>query len=246
MSGLIEIALCDDNAEDIEAEKAFVERFALEHSDYPMRISEFSSGATLLEHIENNGDFDLYILDVLMPEMSGMSLAETIRSRGEHAEIVFLTNSQDYAVDAFSVYASGYLLKPILEENFNKTMLRAVRKLAQEKSEVLTVRTKDGIRRIPLHKIVMIESFNHLREITLSDDNVLETFATLAELFDQLKDHSNFYMPHRSYIANLDNTVGIVHHDLLMLGNRHIPISKSQLNDVQDVVQDYFFKREKL
>lgn len=246
MSGLIEIALCDDNAEDIKAEKAFVERFASEHAEYSMRVSEFSSGAELLENIENNGDFDLYILDVIMPEMSGMQLAETIRSRGDHAEIVFLTNSQDYAVDAFSVYASGYLVKPVLEENFNRTMLRAVKKLVHEKSEVLTVRTKDGIRRIPLQKIVMIESFNHLREITLLDETVLKTPATLSELFDQLKEHSNFYMPHRSYIANLDNSVGIVRYDLLMLGNRHIPISKIQFADVQDVVQDYFFKRKNL
>ncbi len=246
MDKVIEIALCDDNAEDIKTEKAFVERFASEHAEYPMRISEFSSGAELLEHIENNGDFDLYILDVLMPEMSGMRLAETIRDRGEHSEIVFLTNSQDYAVDAFSVYAGGYLLKPVLEENFNKTMLRAVRKLAQEKSEVLTVRTKDGVRRIPLHKIVMIESFNHFREITLSDDIVLETSAMLSELFDQLKEHSNFYMPHRSYIANLDNSVGIVRYDLLMLGNRHIPISKNRFGDVQEVVQDYFFGKKNL
>ena len=243
---MIEIALCDDNTEDIEAEKAFVERFASEHADYPMRLTEFSSGTKLLEDIESNGDFDLYILDVLMPEMSGMSLAETIRSRGDHAEIVFLTNSQDYAVDAFSVYASGYLLKPVLEENFNKTILRAVLKLAHEKGNVLAVKTKDGIRRVPLHKIVMIESFNHMREITLLDNIVLETSATLSELFDQLKDYSNFFMPHRSYIVNLNNSVGIVRNDLLMLGNRHIPISKNQFGDIQIMVRDYFFSRKNL
>ena len=243
---MINIALCDDNDEDIEVIRALAEEFVSEHTDYPAQLSAFTSAEKLLKHIKNGGGFDLYILDVMMPKMSGIQLAERIRNRGERAEIVFLTLSRDYAVDAFSVYASGYLLKPVCKENFNETVLRAVLKLAQEKSEVLTVKTKDGLRRIELHKIVMIESFNHVREIIMSDGSVLETFATLSELFEQLKEHKNFFMPHRAYIVNLDNSVGIVRHDLLMLGNRHIPIPRNQFASVQEIVRDYFFKPKSL
>ncbi len=246
MDRVIEIALCDDCAEDIGAVRALAERFSLEHTDLPMRLSLFTSAAELLKNIESGSGFDLYILDVLMPEVSGMQLAEAIRGRGEHAEIVFLTNSRDYAVDAFSVFASGYLIKPVQKEDFDKTVLRAVQKLSREKREALTIKTKDGIQRIPLSKIVMIESFNHIREITLSDNSTVKTSATLSELKRQLKGHDNFYMVHRSYIANLDNSVGIVRYDLLMMGNRRIPISKNQFSAVQDVVKDYFFKRKNM
>lgn len=241
---MIEIALCDDNAGDIEVLGALAERFAGEHSEFPIRLSAFASASELLKAVEKNSGFDLYLLDVMMPEMSGIQLAEVLRSRGEHAEIVFLTVSRDYAVDAFSVYACGYLLKPVSKERFDETVLRAVQKLAREKNEVLTVKTKDGLRRIPLHKIVMIESFNHTREIIMTDGTVPETSATLSELFDQLGGHGNFYMPHRAYIANLDNSVGIVRYDLLMLGNRRIPIPKNQFAVVQRVVENYFFKRK--
>lgn len=242
---MIEIALCDDNAEDTETVKPLAEQFAAEHSEFPIRLSVFNSAAELLKAIEENNGFDLYLLDVMMPEMSGIQLSEIIRSRGEHAEIVFLTVSRDYAVDAFSVYACGYLLKPIRKEQFDETVFRAVQKLAREKNEVLTVKTKDGLRRVPLHKIVMIESFNHTREITMTDDSVMETSATLSELFEQLREHGNFYMPHRAYIANLDNLVGVIRYDLLMLGNRHIPIPRNQFVTVRDVVQNYFFRRKK-
>ncbi len=243
---MIEIALCDDNDVDIEVIKTLAERFASENPNFPMHLSVFSSSAELLEHIEDNYGFDLYLLDVLMPEMSGIQLGEIIRSRGDHAEIVFLTGSRDYAVDAFSVYASGYLLKPVQKEDFDKTMMRSMQKLMQEVSEALAVSTKDGLRRVPLHKIVMIESFNHIREITLLDNSVIETSATMQELFEQLKDHSNFYRPHRGYIANLDNSVGIVRYDLLMSGNHRIPIPKNQFVTAQEVVQNYFFKRNSL
>ncbi len=134
---MIEIALCDDNTEDIEVLGALAKRFADGHSEFPIRLSAFTSAAELLEHMESTGGFDLYILDVMMPEMSGIQLAEVLRSRGEHAEIVFLTVSRDYAVDAFSVYACGYLLKPVSKEQFDETVLRAIQKLAREKTKCL-------------------------------------------------------------------------------------------------------------
>lgn len=234
--------MCDDSREDIETLKGLAEQFALAHDDIPMRFSTFGSAEELLEHIETDGGFDLYILDVIMSEMTGIRLAQTLRGRDDPAEIVFLTISPEYAVDAFSVFASGYMIKPVSAEDFNKTILRAVQKISREKNETLTLKTRDGLRRIPLNKIVMVESFNHMREITLSDSSVLETPTTLSELFELLSDYDRFFMPHRSYIANLDYLVGIVSYDLLMSGDHRIPVPKAQFASVQEFVQNYLFK----
>lgn len=239
---MIEIALCDDTAEDIEAVRSFAEQFAAEHPEYPLRLSAFSSAAKLLKVVEESSGFDLYILDVMMPEMTGIQLAETIRGRGGQAEILFLTVSREYAVDAFAVRASGYLLKPVSKAGFDKEVLWAVQKLTNEKSAAITVKTKDGMRRIRVHELVMIESFNHTRVITMSDGSVLETSATLSELFEALSGHKNFYMPHRAYIVNLDFSMGIKRCELLMFGNRRIPIPRRQYSVMQELFSNYFFK----
>lgn len=239
---MIEIALCDDKADDISTLKSFTELFAAEHSEFPLRLRAFTSSADLLDYIENNGGFDLYILDVVMPEISGIQLAEKIRFRGERAEIIFLTISREYAVDAFSVRASGYLLKPVCKEDFDEEILRSVQKLTHEKSAVMAIKTKEGMRRILLHMLVMIESFNHTRVLTMSDGSALETTATLSELFEQLCEHKNFYMPHRAYIVNLDYSMGLTRYDLIMSGNRRIPIPRKQYPVMQDLFSNYFFK----
>ena len=177
-----------------------------------------------------------------MPKMSGIELAETIRSRGERAEIVFLTFSREYAVDAFSVRASGYLIKPVGKSAFDREMLCAIQKLTPEKRAVFTVKTKDGMRRIQLQELVMIESFNHTRVLTMADDSVLETSATLSELFERLSEYKNFFMPHRAYIVNLDYSTGITRYDLIMLGDRRIPIPRKQYSAIQELFSNYFFK----
>ncbi len=242
MNGLIEIALCDDSKDDIAKLGAYVEQFTAEHTEFPIRLSTFTSAAELLEHLESSGGFDLYILDVVMPEISGIELAEKIRCRGEKAEIIFLTCSREYAVDAFSVRASGYLLKPVQKPDFDDELLRAIQKRAAEESAVLIVKTKDGIRRVSLKELVMIESFNHTRVLTMSDNSVLETAVTLSELFKQLGGYDNFIMPHRAYIVNLNYSMGIKRYELLMLGKRRIPIPRKQFALVQEIFSNYFFK----
>lgn len=87
---MIEIALCDDTPEDIEALRSNAEHFAAEHSEFPIRLRAFTSAAELLKAIEESSGFDLYILDVMMPEMNGIQLAEKIRAVGGQAEILFL------------------------------------------------------------------------------------------------------------------------------------------------------------
>lgn len=178
----------------------------------------------------------------MMPEMTGIQLAEIIRGRSEQAEILFLTVSREYAVDAFAVRALGYLLKPVSKPSFDEEVLRAVQKLTNEKSAAITVKTKDGMRRVRLHELVMVESFNHTRVLTMSDGNVLETSATLSELFDSLSCHKNFYMPHRAYIVNLGYSMGIKRCELLMFGNHRIPIPRRQYSIMLELFSNYFFK----
>lgn len=239
---MIEIALCDDDAEDISLLKSLAELFSTDHSEFPIRLRAFASAPELLEQIENNGGFDMYILDIVMPDITGIQLAEKIRGRGERAEIVFLTVSREYALDAFSVHASGYLLKPVSREAFYEEMLRIVQKLTHEKNEMFSVKTKNGIRRVQLNKLVMIESFNHTRVLTMSDGSVLETTTTLSELFEMLCGHENFYMPHRAYIVNLDYLMGMTRYELRLLGNHRIPIPRKQYTIMQDLFSNYFFK----
>lgn len=56
---------------------------------------------------------DLAILDVNMPDLDGISLAAKIKELRPDTAIIFLTGHAQYAVDAFDLHASGYLLKPV-------------------------------------------------------------------------------------------------------------------------------------
>ena len=78
-----------------------------------------TSGREALEWFEKN-DADIAILDIDMPDISGLQLAARVKTMHPDTKIIFLTGFSRFAVDAFKLRASGYLLKPVDEEELAK------------------------------------------------------------------------------------------------------------------------------
>lgn len=114
---MIRAAILDDRPADMADILGIARKFAAT-LPYPLVLETFSSPYDLLEAVEEKGGFDVYFLDVIMPLMTGIEVAERLRRRGERCEIVFLTTSREYGVDAFDVRAAGYLVKPVSEQRF--------------------------------------------------------------------------------------------------------------------------------
>ena len=65
---------------------------------------------------------DVAFLDIEMPDVSGLELAERLKSLRERTNIVFITGHEEYAISAFDLYASGYLLKPVTERQLRRAL----------------------------------------------------------------------------------------------------------------------------
>ncbi|MBE5844564.1 MAG: response regulator [Butyrivibrio sp.] len=87
----------------------------LEESDFFDEVRGFSTGSDAVDYLNKN-EVALALLDVDMPEMNGMTLAQKIRKINPQIAIIFLTGYSQYAVEAFSIHADGYLLKPVIKE----------------------------------------------------------------------------------------------------------------------------------
>ena len=78
-------------------------------------VTGFENAADALAYLRDNYA-DIVILDINMPDIDGITLANRIKEVQPEAALIFLTGYSDYAVDAFALHASGYLMKPVSRE----------------------------------------------------------------------------------------------------------------------------------
>ena len=76
-------------------------------------IVKFTNPLEAMDYIREHQDIDVAFLDIALPEISGIEIAKGIKENSPTTNIVFVTAYADYALEAHSLHASGYLTKPI-------------------------------------------------------------------------------------------------------------------------------------
>ena len=100
-------------------------------------VDKFSDCEEALDFVKSN-HIDVAFLDINMRGMGGLALAEKIIEARPNCKIVFCTGYEEYAIPAFKMHASGYLMKPISAEDVQGEInnIKGVR----QKEKLLTVK----------------------------------------------------------------------------------------------------------
>lgn len=113
---MIRIGIVDDEKQERDQLKQALARFGAENGT-ELNVQEFDCAAVHLA--AQDRDFDILYLDIDMPQMSGMELAEKIRETDQDVILIFCTNLQQFALNGYSVGALGFIVKPIQWYSFH-------------------------------------------------------------------------------------------------------------------------------
>ena len=244
---MIQIALCDDNRAHLAKLEALLNEYFEGHPDIPIKIKAFSSAAELLEHIRIHDIFDLYLLDIIMPNENGIDLGRKIHTIDKGGTIFYLTSSIDFAVDAFSVKASQYLLKPIDKVQLFCALDSLVDEWLGKHQKFITIKTHVGIQRIAIRSIVYGELIGHCIHYHLSDGSEIEGMSIRTSFRDailSLLDEPRFTMTSASFVVNLYFIENISAEGLKLTNGKYLPISRNLKNDIVNKWLDFHLKGE--
>lgn len=235
------IAVCDDQAQELEH---LINLLHIWQSDTNSKLQyqTFHNATELLNTAERE-HFTLYLLDVMMPGMSGMAAAREIRGFDEVASIVFLTSSPDFAYASYGVHALDYLLKPIQADKLFP-ILNHLSQQEQEPQEDLLLKNGTTLIRVPFSQITYVEVMNKHLYYHMTNGTVYEVPGTLKQCESLLLSRPEFRQVHRSYIVNLLQVVELSPTDIKTCSGKRLPVSRSLYHNLQKYYVDLLFNQK--
>ena len=229
------IAICDDSQRE---QDQFIKAL---HGWDPTRQPEcFMTGASLLEAAKQEPRFDIVFLDIYMPGENGVDIAGELQKISPQTGIVFVTTSLEYAVDAFSLQALHYLVKPVTTEGLVEAF-RRLTKLHDRRRPMATFSTGRGSSTVYLDEIYYLQSMNHAVDIYLSGGRQLRVWATLTELEQKL--NYNFLRLNRSSIVNMEQIEQMCVDSCILRNGSRLELARRDRNRIRSAYEDFLFAR---
>jgi len=243
----MKIAICDDEQVYLEQALEAAGQYAAAHIDRTCAFDAFSHPEDLLEAAEKIGGYDIYLLDIVMPDMSGILLGEKLREAGYDGKIIYLTSSADYYPDAFRVRAFDYMIKPVSMTAFTKTMDEISALIARKKDRFLLVKAKDRSVRLSFDTILYAEFSKRAVCYHLTGGRMVESLTlrtTFAEAVAELLADERFALCGQSMVVNLDQITG-VEREAVEFGSTCRPFLGEKLcRRLRGIWSTYLFSRE--
>lgn len=229
------VAVCDDEA-------SFCERIreALLTVESAENIGCFKSGDDLLFQSERT-PYDVVYLDIEMPGMNGIEVAEELKKRNQNVIIIFVSSHTSYISKTFRVDAFQFLIK----EDLNRESVLSEYYRAEERyrkdHDYYTIKQNTERRRFEICKITYLESRNRHLYLNTADGKEYEYRGKLDRETEKLKPY-HFVRVHESYLVNMAY-IEIYGNDQLSLKyagkNRQFKISRRYREEVASTYNLY-------
>ena len=230
---MIHIAICDDEKHMSNHIRAMVSGF-FRKKNREICFRTFSSGEEMLSY---DGQIDILFLDIQMTGMDGIETARKLRDSKFRGFLVFITVLKEMVFQSFEVQAYDYLVKPVEEKQFEKTMERLYTSMQNASEDSLLVQKGYEWRIIREEEIIFCEIIDRKIYLNLTSGEVVDYYERIENLETKLGSH--FFRCHRSYLINLKHLKGYKNGTAYMDNGKEVPVSRLRSKEFSSVVLQY-------
>ena len=226
-------------------------RLTLEHyvtiTEGLMLARSFADGVACLNYLRAGGRADVLLLDISMPELTGLDLLRALPE--PLPSVVLVSSHRDYAVDAFELRVTDYLMKPVSYARFCRTAdhLRSQRAarlptpapaharaaMLSDEGNSLFLKINNRLTRVNFDEVLYIEAMSMYSVLVMQRQKHI-VYVTL-KTFEERLPFAHFRRVHRSYIVNSRLVEAVEDNHLQLPGGHAVPVAKAY--------QESFFSR---
>ena len=241
---MLHIAVCDDMQDQLKMISGLVNDY-IEEKKLDAEVHLFQHPDSLLTVCERER-FHLYLLDMVMPMMTGVQLGIEIRRLDHEAQIIYATTAPEFALDSFMANPLSYLIKPVERQKLFDTLDLAFSKIDTREEAAVSVKTCDGLRVLPLSSIACCERMGNSVRYLLTTGEAVESLTIrcpFSEHIAPLLRDGRFLQPHVSFALNMSRVESFSEQGFTLRGGAVVPIAQKQYKAVRNAYLDYRFKK---
>jgi DNA-binding LytR/AlgR family response regulator len=233
----MEVIICDDCREELNEIKKFCYSVISEND----RVFGFDDSGQLKEYIaQDSKKVDLFILDIEMPEISGIELKNYISDNYRESLVVFLTSHEEMMQQAFGRNVVAFLNK----DNYRERLKEEIQKISQKLEEERYIRVDANNKEISVDSIITITALNYYCKITYYKDNNIneqEDFLMRKSLsaLERELDSKKFMRFSRSLIVGLKYIEEISGNEILLSNGERLVIPKGKIKKIRNIYHEY-------
>ena len=236
------IAIVDDSPADRERLAADVAHWARE-SGIPLEDGPvlLDSGEALLAQFVP-GWYSVIFLDIYMNGLNGMETARRVRAMDAECQLIFVTTSQDFAVESYEIAAAWYLVKPYSRETLERALERCgMTRLEQERFVELP--GPQGPQHVLLHRVAWTEYENRRVRVHFKDGGETWVLLSQGKLSELLLQYSFFCDCMKGLLVNFEAVEKLLPDCFVLKSGRKIPISRLKYREIRDKYFAYSYER---
>ena len=237
---MLRVAICDDEKILMEIEEIAGRFFRLNCID--SKITTYQSSENLQYDLQDGIVYDLFLLDIEMPEIHGMELAKEICERIPSAKIIFITSHPEYAITAYEYSVFRYIQKTMLHEKLFLALEDYYKLYALEKNEYYMIEIKNYLEKIPYRSIFYVLKEGKYSVLYLEGERTVSVRKPLKQVFEELG-QEYFYFADRGCIINLANVVGMDTGKILFPEQQNVTINKTNWIEFKENLLSFWGKQ---
>lgn len=206
-------------------------------SGFSFSITTYGDGLRFLT--DYHEQFDLVLMDVGLPDLNGMTVAQKLRERDQNVLLIFITSMAQFALKGYSVRALDYIVKPFSYDEFALKMRRAVGEVAKKKNDIFPISTENGKVFLSVSDIAYIEVKGHKLIFHKIDGEKIENKGrfSLTKAEEQFG-RDGFIRCNNSYLLN-PRYIQKIGKDMVSIADAEIPISRLMRNKFMEQLATY-------
>lgn len=237
---ILHCAICDDVPLEAQIAESKVEKI-LSKLDISYKISIYTNSKQLLFEMDGNNQFDLLIVDVDMPDVSGLKIADIAHRFYKNSLVIFLTSHINYAIDGYEMNIFRFVMKDQINERLEKAVIDAVHMITTVLQKSYLVQNHDLVEKVYYNDIYYITKNGKNSILHLENRERIKVRKPLAVVLKELNSEEFVYID-RGCIANMSSVLRINNREWVCENGEKLMMSSTAYSTIKSKLLTFWSK----